>query len=401
MIRLHRKDEVNIYAEEQDARYATDSRIKKIVILAVICVVIFFLACILPTQMFNRGQFTLAQFLAEAADGVQNFIGVFVNPHSQYAAYFYTILVTLLAGGAMALSGGIFQGTLKNALASPSTLGVTSGGTIGIIIYTVFVYPSTLTATFNGSYEELAESYSNLSLGQTIIEVYGGFLCSLAGCAIIVFLIMSIALIAGRGKVSNVALVVAGQVFTALIALILNWVRLWLANHGDATSAAYLAQAQSITFNSAYTLQSVLVFAIPLIACMIIVFCMSGKLSLLSFNDEEARSMGLSTNRMRNFMVAICTIMTALVVSFCGAVGFVGFIVPFIARRLVGPDFRYLLPMCTLIGAGLVTLVFYITQMGIPYLVNGSTGVVTSLIGSVAFIVVALRGRRSGGGEWL
>lgn len=400
-IRIRRKDEVNIYAAQQDARYAMDPRLKKLIIVAVLCVVVFVLACVLPTQLYHRAQMSFAIWLSELAQGFQNFVSVFVDPNTTYATYVLTILVTLLAGAAMALSGGIFQGSLKNALASPSTLGVTSGGSIGAILYSVFVYPNSAMAQYSGGAVSLEELNAATTPLQWAIEVYGGFICSFLGCAAIVFLIMLIAVIAGRGKVSNVALIVAGQVFTSIIALVLSWVRMWLNNHGDVESATYLAQMTSATFTGAYTPVNVALFAVPLIICMIICFCMSGKLSLLAFKDEEARSMGISTTRTRNLMVALCTIMTALVVSFCGVVGYVGLVVPYIARKLVGPDFRYLLPMCALVGAVMVTAVYYITQIGFPYLVSGSTGVVTSVIGCVTFLVIALRGRRSSGGEWL
>ncbi len=400
-IRIRRKDEVNVYAAEQDKRYATDPRMRKLIIMAILCVVVFILACILPTQIFGRAHFSLAEFLSELMQDFQNFVGMFVNPDTMYGTYVFTILVSLLAGAAMSLSGGIFQGTLKNVLASPSTLGVTSGASMGAIIYTIFIYPNSQTVEFVGSYSELQEIYNNMSPWDYFVDTYGSFLCSFVGCIIVVALVMSISLIAGRGKVSNVALIVAGQVFTALITLILSWIRMWLMDHGDNEAATYLAQSQSATFTGTYTWFNVLIFAIPLLACMIVCFCMSSRLSLLAFNDEEARSMGISTGRTRNFMVLLCTVMTALVVSFCGAVGFVGLIIPYICRLLVGPDFRYLLPACALCGGIMVTGVYYITEMGIPFFPSGSSGTVTSIIGCVFFLVIALRGRRSSGGEWL
>ncbi len=402
-IRLRKKDEVNVYAAEQDKRYGMDRRARILIIMGVVCAVVFFLACVLPTQVFDvsRAHMSLAIYLSETMRDVQEFIKMFANPDSMYTTYVLTLLVSLLAGAAMALSGGIFQGTLKNALASPSTLGVTSGASIGAIIYTVFVYPNSQTVLYTGSSSDLAEIFNNMSLPQLILEEYGGFVSSLIGCCAVVTIVMSISLIAGRGKVSNVALIIAGQVLTQFINLVLSFIRMWLENHGDAEAATYLAQNQSATFTGAYTPTSVLVFVIPLLICMGVCFAMSSRMSLLAFNDDEARSMGISTTRMRNFMVAICTIMTALVVSFCGAVGFVGLIVPYIARRLVGPDFRYLLPACTLVGAIMVPLVYYICEMGIPGLASTSTGTLTSIIGSVFFLVILLRGRRSSGGEWL
>ena len=405
-IRIRKNDEINVYADEQDARYAIDPRLKIIIAVAIATAVVFVLACVLPTYVFTaaRAETNLAIWLEELMEGVQNFIGVFFDPNTMFAVNVFGYLVTLLAGAAMALSGGIFQGSLKNALASPSTLGVTSGGTIGSVIYAVFLYPSSVTSQITNttiSYSELKEIYDAMTPWELFLNNFGSFFCSLIGCMAVVTIIMAIALSAGRGKVSNVALVIAGQVLTGLITLIMNFLRTWLYNHGDTEMATYLAQVQTSTFTGAYTWQNVLVFAIPLIACMALCFAMAPRMSLLAFNDEEARSMGISTTRMRNFMVAICTIMTALVISFCGPVGFVGFLVPHIARKLIGPDFRYLLPACALIGGLMVTAVQYITTLGIPFLVSGSAGVVTSVIGSISFLIVAIRGRRSSGGEWL
>lgn len=402
-IRLHKKDELNPYAEQQDARYAMDPRTKKLIALGVVTFVVFFLACVLPTQIFDitRADRTIGTLASETAAAVQGFIGFFLDPNSMYGTYMLTVLVTLLAGAAMGLSGGVFQGALKNALASPTTLGVNSGGTVGAIIFAVFVYPNIASTTFNGFASEYMELRSQMSWGQLMLETYGSFLCSLAGCLIVVSLVMLIATLAGRGKVNNVSLVVAGQVFASVIAVVLTFIRYWLSNHGDVNSVTYLDQYQTASFTGAYTLQSVLLFAVPLIICMAVIFAFSSRLSLLAFNDDEARSMGLSTSRTRNFMVFICTVMTALVVSFCGMVGMVGFLVPHMARKLMGPDFRYLLPACALMGGILVTAVYYVTNLGIPFIVSGSTGVFTSIIGCVAFLIIALRGRRSSGGEWL
>lgn len=402
-IRFRKKDEINPYADQQDERYGIDPRVKKLVALTVAVVVVYILACILPTNVFDTTRFdrTIGTLASETGASVQGFIGFFLDPNTAYGTYMLTVFVSVLAGAALAVSGGVFQGSLKNSLASPSTLGVTNGGMIGAVVFSIFVYPNSVTLTYNGSGSGLIETFQNMSVGQWIVEEYGSFLCSLLGCFAIVALIMLIAYISGRGKVNNVAIVVAGQVFASTITVILAFVRSWYSNHGDVNTATYLMQAQTSTFTGAYTITSVLVFAVPLAVCLVIVFVNSSRLSLLAFKDEEARSMGISVGKTRVLMVTACTVLTALVVSFCGMIGFVGFIVPHIARKLIGPDFRYLLPACGLIGAILVTVVFYVAHLGIPFITSDSTGAFTSLIGCIAFIVIALRGRRSSGGEWL
>ena len=403
-IRFHKNDEVNPYAAEQDARYGMDERLSKLIMLGAALLVIFFLVCILPTNLFDpatRTDHTIGSLAGEVASSFKGLISFFTGADTMFSTYVFTVIVTLLAGAAMGLSGGVFQGAMKNALASPSTLGVTSGGTIGVIIYAVFVAPHTIGATFQGQISEYSQLVAQMTPLQYALELFGTFLSSLIGCVLIVFLVMAIALIAGKGRVSNASLIIAGQVFTAAIGVFITLIKDYLTIHADAELLTVLQNAQTSTFTGAYNLMTVSVFAVPLIACMVVIVLMAPRLTLLAFNDDEARSMGISTTATRNVMVAVCTVMTALVVSFCGAVGFVGFMVPHIARRLIGPDFRYLLPACALMGAGMVCVTFYISQLGIPWIASGSTGVITSVVGCAMFLFMALRNRGAASGDWL
>lgn len=402
-IRFHRNDEINPYADAQDARFGFDPRMRTIIILSVVCVVVFLLTCLLPTNIFSvlRTDRTIGTLAGEFASSFQAFIAFFTNPNTMFGTHVFTVLVSVLAGAAMGLSGGVFQGAMKNALASPSTLGVTNGGTIGAIIYAVIIAPATVGAVYQGSISEYSAQVAQMDTLAYIGEMFGSFLSSLVGCVVVVMLVMSIALIAGRGKVSNASLVIAGQVFGAAIGVVVSWMRTWLTYYGDETALTVLTNAQSSTFTGSYNVISVAVFAIPLIICMVIIVLMSNRLTLLAFNEDEARTMGISVNRTRNFMVAICTIMTALVVSFCGAVGFVGFLIPHIARKMVGPNFRYLLPSCALMGGIMVCVIYYISVLGIPWIPEGSTGVITSVVGCAAFIVMAVRKRGAASGEWI
>lgn len=110
--------------------------------------------------------------------------------------------------------------------------------------------------------------------------------------------------------------------------------------------------------------------------------------------------MGISTTRTRNLMVGLCTVMTALVVSFTGPVGFVGFMVPHIARRIIGPEFRYLLPATAALGAILVLLANWVANMGIPGIETGSAGVFTSVVGCVFFLITAFKTKGEKRAEW-
>ena len=400
-IRFHKRDEINPYADAEDERHSMDKRLRTILIMIVVLLLVMLFVSIFPTEIFSveRADSTIGTLASEMGMAFQGLLSTLMGQESMYSSYVLTIVVTVIAGAALGVSGGVYQGALKNALASPSTLGVTSGGTLGMIIFVIFVYPHTIT-NFSGSISDFSEATSQLDTFGYIAEYYGTFLCSLIGCIVVVALVMAMALIAGRGKLSNASLVIAGQVFTAVIGVVITWIRLYLTTFGTEDQIALLLQSQSVSFNGLYTGPLVLAFAIPIAICIIIIFCMSSRLSLLAFNDEEARSMGISTTRTRNLMVAVCTIMTALVISFCGPVGFVGFMVPHIARNMIGPDFRYLLPACAVIGAILVCGVYFFTELGIPGLPSGSTGTFTSIVGCIMFLVMALRQRGSSNGQW-
>lgn len=401
-IRLRKSDEVNIYADQEDERFGMDERMRKVLIACVILLVAFVLTATFPTAVFSFEEhpagYTPAEFLRDYRASFLGFFSTLTGHDTFYSQYFWEVVAAVVAGAALGLSGGVYQGALKNSLASPSTLGVTSGGALGLIIYAFFFYPDLEDLMTVSEYQEYLLTLDPL---QYMVLQYGTFFSALMGCCMVVLVIMLIAVIAGRGHVSNVSLIIAGQVITAVITLVINSVQYYLTYTAQNENLLSLVMGSTtMTFNGAYTLTSIAMFAVPVIACMAVVFAMSDKLALLAFKDDEARSMGISTNRVRNGMVALCTVMTALVISFCGPVGFVGFIIPHIARRLVGPEFRYLLPACAALGGILVVVVHWVSCMGIPGIAAGSTGTFTSITGCVFFLVMALRTRGDKRAEW-
>ena len=115
--------------------------------------------------------------------------------------------------------------------------------------------------------------------------------------------------------------------------------------------------------------------------------------------------MGLSPERTRWLMVGICTFITAIIISFCGNIAFVGFSVPLIVRRYVGPDFNYLIPASAVAGTAFLLLTQMITNLDIfaMFGLNFPTSVsmLTSLIGAIVFAVVTLSQRGSRNVDWL
>lgn len=262
--------------------------------------------------------------------------------------YYCQFLGVALAGAALAACGAAFQGVFKNVLAGPSTMGVMSGGSMGCMIYLLVFYGS-----------------STVSLG--ILPRLSGLLqpiFTLAGCFGGVLLILAVSLIAGRGKVSSDTMVIAGTVFSGVISNIMLVIQYWIiANDPSDDRIEMLRLMMMGNFNQLTSLTAVTIMAIPILVCLFILLFCSVKMNLLSFGEEDAQAMGLNVRRYKNLMILTGTVLTAMVVAFCGRIGFIGFLVPLVVRRMTGPDLRKLLPAAMTFGALLMTLIFDLACM--------------------------------------
>lgn len=116
-------------------------------------------------------------------------------------------------------------------------------------------------------------------------------------------------------------------------------------------------------------------------------------LNPLSFGEEEARAMGAETGKLRAIIIVACTLLTASAVSVAGIIGWVGLIIPHLARGLVGPDYGKLLPVSAVIGAVYLLLVDDLARLAGP--LELPLGILTALIGAPFFILLMARTRRA------
>lgn len=116
------------------------------------------------------------------------------------------------------------------------------------------------------------------------------------------------------------------------------------------------------------------------------------RVNLMSLGDEEARALGLETRRLRPVLVAGATLVTAAAVSVTGVIGWIGLIVPHVARLLVGPDFRRLLPASMLLGAGYLTAVDLLARTVAA--IEVPLGILTALVGAPFFLWLLAAGKR-------
>jgi iron complex transport system permease protein len=268
------------------------------------------------------------------------------------------IAAAILVGAALAAAGSAYQGLFRNPLVSPDILGVSTGAALGAVV---------------GIY---------LSLGVVAIQTLA-FVMGL-GAVVVVYAVGA----ALRRHDPVLVLVLAGIVIGTLLGSCVSLLK-YLAdpyNQLPAITFWLLGSLASVTAGDvSAVVPSVLIGLLPL-------WLLRWRMNVMTLGEDEARSLGVDTRRLRVAVVAAATLMTAAVVSISGVVGWIGLLVPHLARFLVGPDFRRLLPASILLGAGYLlavdTLARTVARIEIPL------GVLTAFIGAPFFIWVLAGSRR-------
>ena len=268
------------------------------------------------------------------------------------------IAAAILGGAALAAAGAAYQGLFRNPLVSPDILGVSTGAALGAVA---------------GIY---------LSLGVVAIQTLA-FVAGL-GAVAVVYAIAS----ALRRHDPILVLVLAGIVIGTLLGSCVSLLK-YLAdpyNQLPAITFWLLGSLASVTLGDVRAIvPSVLLGLVPLVL-------LRWRMNVMTLGEDEARALGVDTHRLRLAVVAAATLMTAAVVSISGVVGWIGLLVPHLARFLVGPDFRRLLPASILLGAGYLlgvdTLARTAARIEIPL------GVLTAFIGAPFFLWILAASRR-------
>jgi iron complex transport system permease protein len=273
-----------------------------------------------------------------------------------------TVLV-LLTGAALGGSGAAYQGLFRNPLADPYLIGVASGAGLGAVLAMSVHWP-----------------YSFWGLMAIPAAAFIGALLT-------VFLVYTLARVGKTIPTTNLILagVAFGSFATALMTFLmlrstgeLRQAILWL--NGGASQAGW---------------KPVLVI-LPFLAIGLGVLLLSGHaLNLLQFGDDQAQQMGLPVMRSRTLILLAASLATAAAVSFSGIIGFVGLIIPHIMRLWFGADYRRLLPLSLIGGAGALLLADVLARSVLrPQ--ELPVGIVTALVGAPFFLWVLRRAKNQG-----
>jgi iron complex transport system permease protein len=271
-------------------------------------------------------------------------------------------LAGALVGGSLAAAGVVFQGLLRNPLATPFTLGVSAGAALGAMLAITFNWP-------------LA------GLGLPAVPV-ASFIGSLGAVAIVYSLAR-----ARHSGISTNTLLLAGVTMNAFFSALILFVQ-YFANFAETfRTLRWLMGDLDV---SAY---QPIVTALPLLAVSFAIFAwLARPLNLLSLGTDSAESRGLDVTRAQRAAFFSASLATGAAVSVGGPIGFVGIIVPHLVRLLVGADHRVVLPASVLFGAAFLVGCDVLARTLIAP-VELPVGVITAILGGPFFLWLLIRGR--------
>ncbi|HEV8465159.1 MAG TPA: iron ABC transporter permease [Pseudolabrys sp.] len=260
------------------------------------------------------------------------------------------VLAAALVGAALAVAGTAFQGLFRNPLVSPDILGASSGAALGAVTGIFF------------------------SLGVLAIQAFA-FVGGLVAVAA-VYVIGS----AVRARDPILVLVLTGVVVGALLGAGVGLVK-YLADPYNQLPAMTFWLLGSL---AAANVSDLLPLFGPVAFGTAVLVALRWRMNVMSLPEEEARSLGVSTGPLRVAIVAAATLTTSASVATAGIIGWVGLVVPHLARSLVGPDFARLLPTAAILGGGYLLVIDTLARTAAE--VEIPLGILTAVVGTPFFI---------------
>ncbi|OPX43765.1 hemin transport system permease protein HmuU [Ruminiclostridium hungatei] len=276
---------------------------------------------------------------------------------------FPRVAVAALAGTALGASGAVMQGMFRNPMADPGILGISSGAGLGAVLA--------------------------IKLGLAAVSMYYMPLFAFTGAFLA---IMAIYLLSyQKGKVPVLTLILSGIAISTFLGAITNII----------LTISYDYQVKEFLFWSTGGLEGrrwehFRLIVLPVFISVVLMCIFSRDLNVLLMGEEEAKSVGLNTGRLRTVLLILVSAATASAVCVTGSISFVGLIVPHIMRLLIGPDHKILLPASAIGGAIFLVGCDLISRVvAVPYELG--VGIITALLGAPYFLYLLLKSKRAGG----
>lgn len=269
------------------------------------------------------------------------------------------ILLALTVGAGLSIAGASYQATFSNPLAAPDTLGVSAGASFGAALGLL-----------------LSE---NMFVVQTSALVFGG---------VSIFFTYSVSRI--RNTSNILMIVLAGVIVSAFFSAMVSFVK-YIADPYSRLPAITFWLMGSMT-GATY---EKLIYGLPFIlAGLAVVLLLRWRLNILTLPEDEIKSLGVNVKRIRWTIILSSTIITASAVSMCGQIGWIGLVIPHIARMLVGSNNKNVIPVSLSLGASYMLIIDTVSRSVISSEIPLS--ILTAIIGAPVFAYVFMRK----GGYW-
>lgn len=277
------------------------------------------------------------------------------------------LLLGMLAGGGLALSGAVMQALFRNPMADPGLLGVSSGAAFGAVL-TIVLGVSLLPGLFT-----LMGTWLLLAMA------FGGSLVSL-------LLVYRLARINNRTDIPTMLL--AGVAMNAITGSLIGLLS-YVASDNELRDLIFwsLGSLEITDWNK------LIVAAIVIAPACVAMLAYSGALNANLLGENEARHLGFEIEKVKTRLIILVSLVVGVIVAMSGIIGFVGLVVPHLLRLVVGPDHRLLLPASALFGAGLLVLADIVARtMVAPAEVP--IGIITAVLGGPLFLWLLIRHKR-------
>nr|WP_317324103.1 iron ABC transporter permease [uncultured Flavonifractor sp.] len=264
------------------------------------------------------------------------------------------IAIACMVGCSLSTAGACYQGVFQNPMAAPDILGASSGAALGASLAIIM-------------------GYTNAVIGGM------AFVFSLATVTLVI-------LVGNHARGNRVVgLILSGVMISSLVSSGTSFIKLIADTEEQLPAITYWLMG---SFNGA-KLEDILFAAIPMAIGLIPVFILRWRINILSLGDDEAQTLGINAKRLRIIIIICSALITAASVAVSGIIGWVGLVIPHMARRVVGNDYKKLIPATMLFGAIFMLLVDNICRN--VWATDLPIGILTSFVGAPFFIYLIMK----------
>lgn len=271
------------------------------------------------------------------------------------------IILAGFVGAGLSIVGASFQGMFKNPMADPYVLGISSGAALGATLSMVF------------------------GIDSHIIGLSVTTLCAFIGAVITTLIVYNIARIGS--KVPSTTLLLSGVAISFLLSSIISLIMTFKREQIERIVMWTMGSVSAASWNH------VLVVIPVVMVSTLILYFLSRDLNVYQLGEDDAKTMGIETEKLKKYILLICTIQVSVAVSVSGIIGFVGLIVPHVVRFLTGSDNRVVIPFSALVGAIFLVLCDTIARSIVPPM-EIPVGIVTSIFGVPFFMYLLYKTKK-------